>query len=248
MTELLHAGLGWPVAGAMTAISFAASFITAAFGIGGGTIMLAALASFLPAPAIIPVHGLVQLGSNGGRAAMFWRHFPPGLLLPFAIGTVIGVGVGGSVVVTLSPGTIKLGLGLFILWSVFSKPPAFLRRSAWLVGVVSSFLTMFFGGTGPFIAAFVKSRGYPRQVHVSAQAVLMTVQHALKTLVFGGLGFAFSQWLGFTAMLIGAGLVGTYAGKAALLRMNDKGFRRVLNVLLCLVALRLIWDGLRSFS
>ena len=243
VSGLLPAGLGWDVAGLLMALSFAASFITAAFGIGGGAVMLAALASFLPVTAIIPVHGLVQLGSNSGRSLMFWRHFPPGLLVPFTLGAVIGVLIGGNLVVALSPGALKMALGLFILWSVFFKPPAILRRSVWLVGVVSSFLTMFVGGTGPFVVSYIRTRNYERQAHVAAQAVLMTVQHGLKTLVFGFLGFAFTQWAGFVGLLIAAGLFGTWAGKVVLLRLDDRLFRQVLRVLLILLALRLIWQG-----
>lgn len=243
MTDLLDAGLGWQIAGALVAISFAASFITAAFGIGGGTVMLAALASLLPPAAIIPVHGIVQLGSNGGRAAMFWRHFPRGLLLPFAIGAVVGIVIGGRLVVALSPGALKLALGVFILWSVFFKPPGVLRRSVWLVGLVSSFLTMFVGGTGPFVVAYIRTRNFERRAHVAAQAVLMTVQHGLKTITFGFLGFAFSKWAGFVALLIAAGLLGTYVGKQVLLRLDDRMFRRIVSGLLVVLALRLISQG-----
>ena len=75
--ELLHAGLGWPLALTLLAVSTAGSFITAAFGIGGGAVMLATMALILPAPALIPVHGVVQLGSNVGR---LWLMRPPILL------------------------------------------------------------------------------------------------------------------------------------------------------------------------
>jgi len=241
--EWLHAGLGWQLATTLAAVSFATSFITAAFGIGGGVVMLATLASLLPAPVIIPVHGLVQLGSNAGRAAMLWRHFPAGLIGPFTIGAAIGVAIGGSVVVGLSPGAIKLGLGLFILWSIFFTPPRFMQGSAWVVGLISSFLTMFFGGTGPFVSAFLKTRQLERRAHVASQGVLMTVQHLLKTVTFGFLGFAFSQWAGFVGLLILTGLAGTWAGKSLLTRLDDRLFRRILDVLLGLIALKLIWDG-----
>ncbi len=48
----LHAGLGWAVAGILVAASFGTSLITAAFGIGGGGVLLAILASLLP-PAVL---------------------------------------------------------------------------------------------------------------------------------------------------------------------------------------------------
>ncbi len=101
MMEMWHAGLGWPTASALLAVSFASSFITIAFGIGGGAVMLAVLATLLPAPAIVPVHGLVQLGSNAGRAAIMTRYMRFDLLGPFALGALIGIVLGGSVVVQL---------------------------------------------------------------------------------------------------------------------------------------------------
>jgi hypothetical protein len=39
-----------------------------AFGIGGGAALLAVMASLVPPAALIPVHGVVQVGSNLGRA------------------------------------------------------------------------------------------------------------------------------------------------------------------------------------
>ena len=51
--------------------SFIASFITAAFGIGGGVLLLAVLAALMPPAALIPVHGVVQLGSNALRLMLF---------------------------------------------------------------------------------------------------------------------------------------------------------------------------------
>ena len=61
------------------------------------------------------------------------------------------------VVVQLPPWAVQLALGIFIIWAVFAKLPPIQQRYILLGGVVSSFLTMFFGATGNFIAAMVKS-------------------------------------------------------------------------------------------
>ena len=45
-------------------LSFLTSALTAAVGIGGGLVFLAALASFLPPVVVLPVHGMVQFGSR----------------------------------------------------------------------------------------------------------------------------------------------------------------------------------------
>ncbi|NNU81085.1 sulfite exporter TauE/SafE family protein [Halovulum dunhuangense] len=241
--DLFHAGLGWPIATALIALSFVTSFITAAFGIGGGIIMLATLASLLPGPAIIPVHGLVQLGANGGRAVMLFRHLYKPVLVPFIVGTGIGVALAGSVVVNLPAAWIQIGVGGFILWSVFSTPPGFLRRSAGLAGFVSSALSMFFGGTGPFVAAFLKAQGLGRMAQVATHSTLMSTQHLLKTVTFAILGFAFSQWVGLVALLVVIGFLGTLAGGKVLARIDERRFRLVLSGILILLALRLIYAG-----
>ena len=243
MMEMWHAGLGWPTASALLAVSFASSFITIAFGIGGGAVMLAVLATLLPAAAIVPVHGLVQLGSNAGRAAIMTRYMRFDLLGPFAIGALIGIVLGGSLVVQLEAGWIQIGVGLFILWSVIAKPPAFLKRSGVITGMFSSFLTMFFGGTGPFVATYVKAQDLDRHAHVATHAMFMTLQHLLKTVAFGILGFAFSIWAGLIILLIVAGVLGTLAGRVMLAKIDDRRFRIVLNVILTLLAARLIYAG-----
>ncbi|HSF96082.1 MAG TPA: sulfite exporter TauE/SafE family protein [Thermohalobaculum sp.] len=247
MDAALHAGLGWTVAWLIVAASFATSFITAAFGIGGGAALLAILASLVPPAALIPVHGLVQLGSNVGRAAIMFRYRDQSVLIPFSIGALIGVALGGSVVVQLPPHVIQIGVGLFVLWSVLAKPPAFMRKSAAIAGTFSSFLTMFFGGTGPFVAAFVKSLGHPRMTHVATHAMLMTVQHLLKTIAFGFLGFAFGEWLPLIGAMVASGFLGTVVGKHVLARIDEGKFKLALNTILIVLSLRLIWAGGTQF-
>lgn len=241
--DAMHAGLGWSVASVMLAVSFVSSLITAGFGIGGGAVMLAVLASLLPAAAIIPVHGLVQLGSNVGRMAILLPHVHVAVVGPFLIGAIVGVSLGGVFVVQLNPGTLQIGVGLFILWSILFRPPAFMRASSSAAGGFSSFLTMFFGGTGPFVAAYIKTLGLGRMSHVATHATLMTIQHLLKTVVFGFLGFAFAQWAGFIALLIAFGFLGTLAGRKILTVIDEKRFKLVLNTILGLLAARLIYAG-----
>ena len=55
-------------------ISFLTSALTAALGLGGGVALLAAMATVLPPVALIPVHGVIQLGSNVGRAVIQRSH------------------------------------------------------------------------------------------------------------------------------------------------------------------------------
>ena len=67
MEAFLPEGLEQGAAFFLVATSFVASFITAAFGIGGGALLLAFMATLVPTAALIPVHGVIQLGSNAGQ-------------------------------------------------------------------------------------------------------------------------------------------------------------------------------------
>ena len=157
--------------------------------------LLAFLALVLPPVALIPVHGVVQLGSNGGRVAIMSKHVLWRPILPFVIGALIGATIGGLVVVQLPSWLIQLALGIFIIWAVFAKLPLIQQRYILLGGVVSSFLTMFFGATGNFIAAMVKSMNLDPVPHVATHSLMMTFQHFVKVLIFGLVGFQFGPYM-----------------------------------------------------
>ncbi|MBM9595786.1 sulfite exporter TauE/SafE family protein [Rhodobacteraceae bacterium MCCB 386] len=227
----------------LLAASFGASFITAAFGIGGGVALLAVMATLVPPAVLIPVHGIVQVGSNVGRAAIMLRWISWPAMPAFAIGSAVGAALGGMLVVSISPALVQLGLGLFIIWSVVARPPRLMRRWSAVTGAISSFLTMFFGATGLFVATYTKALELERHGHVATHAALMTVQHAVKTVAFGLLGFAFGPWLPFVAAMIAAGFAGTVAGRQVLTRLGDPRFKIALNTVLFLLAARLIWSG-----
>jgi uncharacterized membrane protein YfcA len=191
---------------------------------------------------------VVQFGSNVLRAALLIRrtHWPP--ITAFAFGSLLGAGLGGAVAINLPPGLVLIGVGLFVIWSVLARAPSWLSRVPLLIGAFSSFLTMFFGATGTFVANFTKSLNLPRESHVATHAALMTVQHSLKIIVFGFFGFAYGPWLGLIALMIVAGFLGTVTGRLVLVRMTDHGFKRALDVVLVLISLRLIWQGLETFA
>ncbi len=242
--SLLPPDVTLPVALILMAVSFAGSFITISFGIGGGGLMLAVMASLLPPVALVPVHGVVQFGSNAGRTAMMARHIQWHAALWFGLGIVIGIVIGASVVINLPPALVLIGVGLFLIWTVLSKPPAWMRDWPLLTGIVTSILSMFFGASGPFVNTWVKSLDMGRHAHVATTASLLTTQHLLKSLAFGVLGFAYAPWAGLIIALILCGLAGTWTGKRVLNRMTDARFKQALNIILLIIAARLVWQGM----
>lgn len=233
-------------AGLLVAASLVTSFISAAFGIGGGFTLIALLALLLPPAALIPVHGIVQFGSNAGRVGIMLKDVVWRPVLPFVIGTVIGAGLGAMVVVQLPPWAVQLALGIFIIWAVFAKLPPIQQRYILLGGVVSSFLTMFFGATGNFIAAMVKSMNLEPVPHVATHSLMMTFQHFVKVLIFGLIGFQFGPYMILIIGMLISGFIGTVIGSRFLTKAGGRYFKPVLNTILFLAATRLIWAGVEG--
>ena len=247
MSGLLPPGLGELAALGLVGVSFITSMLTAALGIGGGVLLLATMAPLVTPAAVIPVHGVVQLGSNVGRAALQWSRIDWPTFGYFLAGAVVGAGLGGQLAINLPGAWLRIGLGLFILYSVWGPKPT-VRRSDRLVNVLmggfASFLTMFFGATGPFVAASLAARLDNRLVYIGTHAACMTAQHGLKILVFGLLGFAFAPWLPLIVAMIATGFAGTFVGTRLVHKLPEQRFRTGLRLLLTLLALNLLAGGL----
>jgi len=231
------------IAFALVMLSLLTSLITASIGIGGGTIMLAVLAQVLPVKAIIPIHGVVQLGSNFGRSVVMRKDINWNHLLWFSLGSLAGALLGGQLVVSLPVDALRLILGGFILYSVWGpKFSSSVTGSGTLAsgGFLSTLLTMFVGATGPFVLALLRAINLPRLELVATNAACMVVQHFLKVLVFGLLGFAFAPYFLLVLLMVVSGFLGTIMGKRILLRVNEKKFQLGVNVALTVLALRLL--------
>ncbi len=233
----------------IVATSFLTSSISAALGLGGGVVLIAVMGLGLPLPALVPVHGVVQLGSNAGRALLQWRHATRWILLWFGAGSVIGTLVAGWLTLDLPETVWRLGLGLFILMISWMPKPNFGRTArpiVFLNGILGAIFTMFFGATGPLVMSINAPHAGTRHGIVATHAVAMTLQHGLKIMMFGFLGFAFAPWLPLIVTMIVSGHLGTILGTRLLNCLPEARFRAALKVLLTVLALGLIVQGLAT--
>jgi uncharacterized membrane protein YfcA len=240
---LLPPALGPWSALALVLVSAFTSAVSAAVGIGGGVMLLAAMTLVVPVEALIPVHGAVQFGSNAGRLAVFTRHVVVRLLLPFAVGAMLGVVIGGRLVVDLPEEMILLAIGTFITVMTWARVPSLGRgrRGAFVLGGgAATVLTMFVGATGPFVMMLMRQVPMPHRALVATTAAAMAIQHGLKLVAFGALGFAFAAWTPLIAAMIAAGFAGTLAGARLLSAVPETILRTTLKVVLTLIGLQLI--------
>ena len=229
---------------ALCGISFVGSVIAAALGLGGGLLVLATMTLFLPPAVVIPIHGIVQIGSNGFRSVLLRREILYRIAPAFIIGTLVGSYIGGQTVFALENWILQLILGLFVLYATWapnfrSSDPG--PAKFFGCGLFGGFATMFIGGSGPLVAPFVNAACPTRLKVVATHATLMTFQHLFKVIIFGVLGFAFGPYIPLLVGLLLFGAVGTYAGRAVLYRLPEKVFRIGLRTILTLLALRLLY-------
>lgn len=244
-------GIGATTAGALVLLSFLSSAITASLGGGGGLLMLGAMATVMPAAAVIPVHGLVQLGSNGGRALLSRRHLMRRVTMWLLAGAALGAAAGSVVLLSLPVQVLRLSIAIFILLVVWLPLPSFeaAPRTALATGAfgaLTGFLSLFVGATGPIVGAYIQRIAANRFAIVATVAACMTGLNVLKLAAFSAVGFDWLEWLGLALLMIASGGLGTWCGLRLLGRLSDRAFGRAFKLLLTALALHLAWQGLAA--
>jgi len=242
LISLLPATVELPIALLLIASSFLTSAVSATFGLGGGVMMLAILLLAVPPVDAIPIHALIQLGSNGGRAWLMRESVNRSIFLWLLPGSVLGVYIASQWIITVPVGWMSLILAVFILWSVWVPKPAMrllVSRSWFLVGISTGFITMFLGATGPMLAMFLSPGRYGKVQTVATHAACMAAQHSMKIFAFSVLGVTLLPWLPLLLLMLLSGFVGTWLGGRLLGRLSEQTFRWTFRVLLTVLALRL---------
>ncbi len=226
--------------------SFAGSLLTAALGVGGGAFLITVMAAIVPPLALIPVHGVVQLGSNGSRAWLARRYTQWALVGWFALGAVLASIAVMVLLVKMEPGIIPLLIALFILWLSWGKVPAIglgeHPGGLFSGGLLTTLLTMLVGATGPLVSAWLGHGKGDKWQYTANFSTCMSLQHLLKVLVFGVAGFAFYEWLPVMTAMLATGYLGTRVGLKLMGKIPDALFRQLFRWVLTVLALRLIWQ------
>ncbi len=231
----------------LSAASFVTTFVSIAFAMGGGLMLLAILAMFFPPAVLVPVHTMVQLGVGTARVALMWRYILRDTVLPFTIGAALGALAGAQIFVTL-PTTLLQGiLGVFIVtvtWLPHLGRFGPERGRFALLGAAATFLGIFVSATGTLVSPFVAASSPDRRNHSATLAVLMTIVHIMKIIAFGTLGVGLGAYLPLVAAMITTAALGSFAGRAVLDRMEESWYRIAFKIVMTILALRLFWVAL----
>jgi uncharacterized membrane protein YfcA len=228
---------------ALVPIAFLTSAVAGAVGMGGGVLLIALMPGLVPAAAIIPIHAITQLTSNVSRAAFGWRDIDWTLIPAVALGSVVGAWLGAEIYSELDlrwlPALIG-GLILFITWFKLPQPKGGGQFALVLLGFYQTGLGMVAGATGPLGAAVLLRHNRDRDWLVVNTAAYMSLNHGLRMLAFGLLGFAFMPWITLILAMAVAVTLGSWVGTKVRYSIPRKNFHFWFKLLVTLLALRMI--------
>ena len=226
------------------ALSFVTSLLTSIFSLGGGLIMLVALAQSFSPGTLIPLHGAIQLSNNLSRTFVYKEFFDWSLIQNILIATTVGAFLGillfGSipeeVLIWLIAGTI-----LFFTWAPLDNFILSIMRNDWFCGLFSGFAGIFIGANGPLVTAYMRSKNLSPKLLVANHGAVMIYQHTIKILLFiYFFSFSLRDYLLFIFILAIAGYAGAVLGRALISSIPYDSFNIVLKLLLSFLALILI--------
>jgi uncharacterized membrane protein YfcA len=226
-------------------LSFLTSLLTSIFSVGGGLIMLLALAqSFSPAT-LIPLHGSIQLANNFSRTLVYREFVQWELIKHIVISTMFGALVGIFLFGTLSENLLLIliaGTILFLTWAPLDNFILSIMKNDWFCGFISGFAGIFVGANGPLVTAYLRTKNLSPERLVANHGAIMIFQHGIKIALFTSFfNFIILDYFIFILILALTGYAGANLGRRLISKVPFKSFNIILKVLLTLLAFSLFF-------
>jgi len=212
------------------------STISGILGMGGGILLLATIFCFLPHGEAVPLHGGVQIVSNGTRMIAFGRNIDWPTLGRFALGVIPGAAVAMLLLgwlrqfEAIDP-VLKVAIGVYILAATFAPAPKRIAaspapRGFTLLGFIAGMLALTFGATGPLIAPWFARHNFVKERLIATKATCQVLTHLLKVPAFLLLGaIAIREFSVLLVAMAAVSIPGTLLGKWLLRYVTESWFR-----------------------
>ena len=226
-------------------LSFLTSLLTSIFSLGGGLIMLVALAqSFSPAT-LIPLHGSIQLANNFSRTLVYREFFQWKLIKHIVISTMFGAVIGIYLFGTLPENLLVMVIAatiLFLTWAPLDSLMLSVMKNDWFCGFISGFAGIFVGANGPLVTAYLRTKNLSPELLVANHGAIMIFQHGIKIILFASFfNFMILDYFIFILILALTGYAGAILGRRLISKVPFKSFNIILKVLLTLLAFSLFF-------
>ena len=217
-----------------------------------GAVTFASMAALLPAPVVVPIHAVTETAANIVRTFVLREFVDWRFVLPFALGGLVGFGIGMPLIsiVTSSDHILQIILGSFILiatWVPLARLGPEKGYFAAIGGGITSFLTLFVGATTPLVAAAIGQRHGDHRKVIGTSAGCMLYQHMLKIPIFGILGFSFGSYTYLLISLVAATTIGTWIGRHLLIKVPLHIIKPIFKIVITILGAKILIEGLREF-
>jgi uncharacterized membrane protein YfcA len=253
-------------------VAFAAALLTFVSGFGLGTLLMPAMALFMPIEAAVALTALVHLLVNVLKISLVGREANRQVLLNFGIPSLCGAVIGGWTLtqlgdevsghvvnygvgnLTFSPTPVALSIGMVMLtFAIAELTPAF---SSWrpsprwqgFGGLASGFLGGLSGHQGAIRSAFLSGMGNQlTAVSFAATGAIIACTVDIARLAMYHANWA--SWSNGRLSMLAAGtiaaLLGTWIGSRLIRKITLPLVQRVVSVLLILLGLGLVTGWVR---
>jgi uncharacterized membrane protein YfcA len=225
-------------------IALLAAIISGITGLGGGALLMAFMSTSVDPQALIPLHGLVQLGSNGSRVFLGFQKIEWRIVRKFFIGVVIGGGIGFLIPIRIESEWIALTVGLFLItttWLPIEKLIENISGPYWILGALSTFISLFVGISGPLVhPILIREKNLNRHAFIATEAACSGLTHIAKIVVYLYWDFSFLKHSNILVIMILMTFLGAYLGGKLLNRVSEKTFRLVIKIFVTALASRML--------
>jgi uncharacterized protein len=225
------------------------ALISSLTGLGGGTLILAGLLLVFPPALAIPLHSFTQLSANALRTGIFFKQVNWKVVGAYALFMLPAAWLGAKIFHLINPSWLKIVVGIFILFSIIPfefKPKGEPKlRTFVFLGGLSGFLGVFVGAVGPLVMPFFNRIKIERQGMLSTKSAGQAMLQLSKIIAFWGAGGVdFIALKDHVLILVLASLVGVAISIPISRKISDAKFDLILNILLGLIALKVLFEGI----
>jgi uncharacterized membrane protein YfcA len=228
--------------------TFAAAYVTGLAGFAFGIIAAAVWLHFLAPAQVTPLITGFALIVQGVSVWKLRRAVKPGRLVPFVIGSALGVPLGAALLQWAPAAQMRMAVGaVLIAFAIYNwfRPNSDAAAGAGAaadgaVGVVNGVVGGATGLAGLATVVWCNLRGWPPAEQRAVFQPVGLITFAMIALWLGGTGKIGPDTIWLFLMGLPALALGTWAGLKSFGHLNEAGFRKVVLGLLLLSGLALI--------
>lgn len=232
-------------------VGLVAGIISGVIGTGSSIMLLPVLVFNFGPKQAVPIMAVAAVMANLSRVMAWWRLVDWRAVAAYSVTGVPAAALGARTLLALPPHLIDVALGLFFIsmipfrhWLIGRN----FRLRLWqlsLAGAVIGFLTGVVLSTGPLSVPAFTAYGLIKGAFLSTEAASSLLLYVSKVITFRELG-AMPLSIFLQGLLVGSSLMaGTFLGKTLVLRMSDRTFQHLLDLLLLCSGLSLLWAAVQ---